>query len=306
MTVSKWLQRLRAFSFGFGVLGLGVGCAGEASYDEMEELGTDTEAIVGGSTATPYSFPFHVHIAITSHQGYVGTCGGALLNSRWVITAAHCVAGMERASIYLGMHHLLPPRSGTNLPIPDDYEQTRDVYPVIYNPYDPLRNLVLHPDWGSQGTIIPKHFDMALLKMNSPVSLTTRVNTIAIAPNSAPGSTYATGWGATDSSDPGQQYAPYLKVASMPVRSTSTCNNSAGLVRDLYSDEICAGYANGSNPFKSTCHGDSGGPLFRQVGATRDLLGVSSWGNLVCLDYAVFNKANTNSTRNWINSNIAL
>jgi secreted trypsin-like serine protease len=215
-----------------------------------------------------------------------------------VLTAAHCVEdGIQGLYVFLGMHHLNPPVPGSLAAAPDDYEQFRAVYPVTSS------NVVIHPSFTN--VTIPQHFDFALVKMNSAVSYTDRVAPIAIAANGATGSTYATGWGSTDAFDEDEQYAPNLKVAEMPVQSTSTCDSSS-LIRDLFSDELCAGYGLGSSPFKSTCFGDSGGPLFRQSGSTRDLIGVTSWGMPACNDYGVFGRVNTTSIRDWINATIAL
>lgn len=42
--------------------------------------------IIGGQDAYFGEFPWQVHIKITKHQ-----CGGALVNSRFIVTAAHCI-----------------------------------------------------------------------------------------------------------------------------------------------------------------------------------------------------------------------
>lgn len=43
--------------------------------------------IIGGHEAKPHSRPYMVSV---QSKG-VHTCGGALLNPRWVLTAAHCI-----------------------------------------------------------------------------------------------------------------------------------------------------------------------------------------------------------------------
>lgn len=42
--------------------------------------------IIGGQDAFFGEFPWQVHIKITKHQ-----CGGALINSQFIVTAAHCI-----------------------------------------------------------------------------------------------------------------------------------------------------------------------------------------------------------------------
>jgi secreted trypsin-like serine protease len=292
------LQRGRAFALGLGALVLFAGCEGEATLDENgEDIETKQGAIVGGSIANPYSFPFQAYLYVTRADGSITSCGGSLLNQRWVVTAAHCVnGGIQGLYVFLGMHHVFPPIGGGVAPFPDDYEQFQAVHPVT------SQNVVFHPNYN--GMPSQPRWDMAMVKMNNAVSLTSRVGTIALAPVGATGSTYATGWGAIDGFN-GPEYSDNLKVATLPVRTATTCNNSGvGAIRTLFSDEICAGYGNGTNPFKGACHGDSGGPLFRQSGSTRDLMGVTSWGTLYCTDYAVFSKVNATTTLNWINGKL--
>jgi secreted trypsin-like serine protease len=292
------LQCGRVSLLGLGALVLVAGCLGDATSDEIDDVETTQGAIVGGSIASPYSFPFQVYLYVTRADGSISSCGGALLNQRWVITAAHCVnGGIQGLYAFLGMHHVLPPLDDGVAPYPDDYESFYPLAPPT------SQKVVFHPNWN--GLPNPAHYDMALLKLDGTVTLTNRVKTIALAPVGATGSTYATGWGAVEGFS-GPEWSEYLKVAALPVRSTSTCNNAGpGAIRTLFSDEICAGYGNSTNPLKGTCHGDSGGPFFIQSGSTRQLLGVTSWGTLYCTDYAVFSKVNTTSTRNWIINTIA-
>ncbi|KAJ2760033.1 hypothetical protein H4S06_001933, partial [Coemansia sp. BCRC 34490] len=47
------------------------------------------ERVIGGTVAPEGMFPFIVHL-FKNDQPY---CGGTLIDSEWVLTAAHCVAG---------------------------------------------------------------------------------------------------------------------------------------------------------------------------------------------------------------------
>ncbi|OXB54712.1 hypothetical protein ASZ78_006751 [Callipepla squamata] len=61
--------------------------------------------IIGGREAKPHSRPYMVSV---QSKG-VHVCGGALLNPRWVLTAAHCVppsADVSRMTVVVGLHRL--------------------------------------------------------------------------------------------------------------------------------------------------------------------------------------------------------
>jgi Trypsin len=75
-----------------------------APYDEDEpsvECGKPAvppniyQRIVGGQACRPHSWPWQVSVqrrsSLTRRISYFHTCGGALVDNFWVITAAHCL-----------------------------------------------------------------------------------------------------------------------------------------------------------------------------------------------------------------------
>ena len=64
------------------------------------------QLIVGGHAVEPYSIPFQVYLEI-DHQDpidgerYVSVCGGSLLSSKYILSAAHCFDdGKLHAEVY--------------------------------------------------------------------------------------------------------------------------------------------------------------------------------------------------------------
>ncbi|XP_047684229.1 serine protease 44-like [Prionailurus viverrinus] len=68
---------------------------------------------VGGMPAPRRKWPWQVSLQINNRH----ICGGSLIASRWVLTAAHCVTGHEEYTVQLGDKSLYP-NSKTTLVVP--------------------------------------------------------------------------------------------------------------------------------------------------------------------------------------------
>ncbi|XP_056418647.1 chymotrypsin-like elastase family member 1 isoform X2 [Hyla sarda] len=146
-------------------------------------------------------------------------------------------------------------------------------------------------------------YDIAILWLASSASLNSAVK-LATLP--ASGATLAhnyncvvTGWGRTRT---GGSLASILQQVTLPVVAHSTCSLSNWWGSSVKTSMICAG----GDGVKSSCNGDSGGPLNCAVNGVYQVHGIVSFGSTLGCNYyqkpSVFTKVS--SYISWINSNI--
>lgn len=181
-------------------------------------------------------------------------CGGTLINKRWVLTAAHCVVGLEQMKLYV-LSHVLD-LSGE---FPDGKSE-QYLHPVekvySYFSYDMFTN----------------DNDIALIKLASDVTLPTQYANLPIDENHYKENTTlrALGWGALSEGGMGVDQLYYVYV---PVVSRERANQPNWYDGKITENMVAAGYAE-----KDTCQGDSGGPLVEKRGDVHYIVGVTSWG----------------------------
>lgn len=211
--------------------------------------------IVGGTEAAPGAWPWQVLIQPGQYQ-----CGGSLVNSGWVLTAAHCFFTEQGDAIPAGQTVV---RVGVHNQASDPPEGQQIA----------AAEVILHPDYLASGK---KHGDVALIRLAEPAALGGNVGlaTLAVeadAALAAPGvMATVTGWGNTSE---GGQTSDVLKQVSLPVVSNETCANS-------YSDIIASHLCAGGNAGEDSCQGDSGGPLVAPNAAQNGFIqiGIVSYG----------------------------
>ncbi|KAM9843778.1 chymotrypsinogen A-like [Aulostomus maculatus] len=206
--------------------------------------------IVGGDDAVPGAWPWQVSLHDTSFGHF---CGGSLINSRWILTAAHCFTSTSTADlvVYLGRQS----QEGQNV-----NEVSSKVSQVIR-----------HEDYNDQTL----DNDICLLELSSSVDFTSYIAPVCLP---AEGSTaeagtdcWVTGWG-TIGSDVPLPSPGNLQEVSVPVVPNTECSETYST---LTSNMICAGLPEGG---KDSCQGDSGGPMVYQNETTWVQLGVVSFG----------------------------
>ncbi|CAI9724879.1 chymotrypsin-1-like [Octopus vulgaris] len=236
------------------------------------------EQIVGGSPAANCEFPSIVHLTISDRpKGSMGitfanVCGGTLIDSTHVLTAAHCLERRNReVRVDIGSNHLsFPGPQSTN---------------AIQN--------VTHEDFVHQPYLIQN--DIAILTLSRPVR---EEGCVKFATMANQGETFdhkrciAAGWGSLffNGNSPNELY----KVA-LPAIPHDVCKRRSGM--RIAEGILCAG------DFKpggaSVCKGDSGGPLYcPRSNGEMVLAGVTSFGYKCETDVSAF--SDVGYFRNWI------
>lgn len=208
--------------------------------------------IIGGRLAADHKFMAGIVFGDTNETG----CGGAFVQPRVVVTAAHCIEGLDsRIRVRPGSNNADP----TATPL-------LDVQAVIAHPsYD---DLFMQND---VALLIVAPYDAEALGLDIvPITL----NADAAHPaNDVSAITTVIGRGNTSSF--GNLFEDVLREVDVNVVPTAACQElyDADSITD---GQICAGdtIVGGLD----SCQGDSGGPLVAQKDGALTLVGVVSWG----------------------------
>ncbi|XP_047526263.1 CLIP domain-containing serine protease HP8-like [Pieris napi] len=209
--------------------------------------------IFGGRTAKLYEFPWMVLIAYKTREGPQFQCGGTIINSKYILTAAHCVVDKKIEGVRIGEYDINTDRDCEYEPdkvICEDHIQ--DMF---------VKEKIPHENYQS----LPTSNDIALLRVDGEILLNyTNVEPICLPLSSSLRSKSlenkngtVAGWGYTET---GRESAILLTV-EVPVKTDAECkgyynrNN-----RDAVKKQFCAGELK-----KDSCNGDSGGPLMMKA-----------------------------------------
>ncbi|XP_038581382.1 trypsin-3-like [Micropterus salmoides] len=179
----------------------------------------EDEKIVGGYECPRRSVPYQVSLNAGYHF-----CGGSLISSQWVVSAAHCYK--SRVQVRLGEH---------NISANEGTEQWIDA-----------AKLIKHPQYNSNNLDI----DIMLIKLSRPATLNSDVQTVAL-PSRCP---------VADEnclvSSMANDFPDRLQCLKQPIIDDRICRNAYS---HLFTENmVCSGFIHGG---ASSCQGDSGGPL---------------------------------------------
>lgn len=201
--------------------------------------------IIGGEDADQtYTFM----ASLQTSSGGDHSCGASLIDSEWLVTAAHCVEGESPADWQL--------RVGTT-----DYSSGGEV--VTPDEFIP------HPDYPDVGA------DIALIHLASPATSTpVGIGTATPADQST---LRLLGWGLTCPVRGCGDVPLTLQQLDSTVLADSECDSWADQTGQPYggAGELCLDTAGGT---ASSCYGDSGGPALALVDGEYVLVGDTSRG----------------------------
>merc|ERR1711988_790375 len=223
---------------------------------------SSSNRIVGGKEVNPKGkLPYQVLFQGCAGMRGCSTCGGTIVNKRFVLTAAHCYNSMfTTMHVILGEHNVC-----------DGVNEGGKLIKV--------KKMTLHPDYNSR-TI---DNDIAVLELAEDLTFTKKIKPACL-PSSetkdySGSASTVSGWGGTIG------YGPNDQQPQQPRQ----CTLKETIVKLLKgSDPMCSKYLKTSSSkiklcafAKDTdaCQGDSGGPLTVPENGKYTLVGVVSYGS---------------------------
>ncbi|XP_075159392.1 seminase-like [Haematobia irritans] len=197
--------------------------------------------IVGGSATTIDKAKYLVYLRLNG--GFI--CGGSLVSSQYVVTAAHCVDGVSPSKLIVVGGATRLSETGVRRGV------AKIIKPQNYNKPKPY------------------HMDVAVLKLASEMK-GKNIATIPLCKSSWKIGDYIDLYGWGQLSENNKMSVDQMRKVSVPLVLRSKCKQAYKNRETITSSMFCAGDLNG----KDSCYGDSGGPAIFQ----NELCGVVSWG----------------------------
>jgi hypothetical protein len=241
------------------VLAGGVLAPGAPAWAAPAADGSPTPDILGGTTTSVGQYPTVVGLEVGSFL-----CTGTLIAPTWVLTAGHCV---DPAVVMLPSQDAVTKATKVHLDTVDIVADPGTVLEASATFKDPLFDP--RPDHLGKN-------DLGLIQLATPVTgvAPSPINLSAVM---APVGTVATivGYGLT--SQPGGPGTTGIEF-DVANRISIPCSS-----KSIGSDLNLLCFSQTDN--KGTCSGDSGGPAFAIIHGKQTVVGVTSFGDMLCASY---------------------
>ncbi|GAU88613.1 hypothetical protein RvY_01282 [Ramazzottius varieornatus] len=216
--------------------------------------------IVGGQRAFFGQIPWQVSIqAFGTHF-----CGAAILNDRWIITAAHCASAVQQNQLQLVIGAL-------------------DI-----TKFDAFLQMIPEQRFGADRVILNENFnrrqllfDIALIRLDGRINFNGQAQPVCLPQQGEDfvGSMgLISGWGKLGENDVGS--SAQMNFVQLPVMMNRDCqmmfsNRDPPQKVIIRNEWICAGFREGG---RDACQGDSGGPMTVFKNGVWELAGIVSGG----------------------------
>ncbi|KAF5300958.1 hypothetical protein FQA39_LY10928 [Lamprigera yunnana] len=218
--------------------------------------------VVGGEESLPGRWPWMAAIFLHGNRRTEFWCGGALITSKHILTAAHCTKDSQQRPFAARQFTV---RLG-------DVDLKREDEPSA-----PVTFKISEVRAHSRFSRVGFYNDIAILVLERPARKSKYVIPLCLPPPQLRNEKFAgqrttvVGWGTTYY---GGKESTIQRQAILPVWRNEDCDDA--YFQPITSNFICAGYSHGGT---DACQGDSGGPLMILWDTRWIQVGVVSFGN---------------------------
>lgn len=218
--------------------------------------------VVGGEEALPGRWPWMAAIFLHGPRRTEFWCGGSLIGSKYILTAAHCTKDTRQRPFQ-------PQQFTVRLGDIDLKREDEPSGPQTYR----VADVRAHPRFSRVGF----YNDIAVLVLDRPVRRSRYVIPVCLPPTTSRANRFigeqptVIGWGTTYY---GGKESTVQRQVALPVWKNEDCDRT--YFQPINENFICAGLKEGG---KDACQGDSGGPLVLKKNGRWMQIGIVSFGN---------------------------
>nr|XP_019543072.2 melanization protease 1-like isoform X2 [Aedes albopictus]XP_019551985.2 melanization protease 1-like isoform X2 [Aedes albopictus] len=224
--------------------------------------------IFGGNVTQKDQFRWTVALDYNTYKKKGVLCGGSLINTRYVLTAAHCVDKVQEKDLTVRLGEWDLDQN------PDcEKDDPKDCNPEVI--FANVNRIIIHPEYKRKD----KMNDIALIRMEQPLSenytkhilpICMPISTDLILNSFTNKNVSVVGWGSAENVTT-SQYKMYAEI-------TTTTNERYKYItgKPIEDNQMAAQCS--PEAYRDSCTGDSGGPLQIQINGTYYLIGIISHG----------------------------